>query len=452
MKKGMAIDLKNKNRWIFFMGTVLMLIAVLIVSGSYKKIFSSHDIVITVGVFSDSYWEVQNGYSYRILDDAIELFEEEHLGVKVEYVSGILKENYSEWLAEQMILGKAPDVFMIFGEDFNDFAEIGALKNLDNLIADDAGFVSEDFYLSALASGEYGNRQYALPYECAPKLMFVNKTILTTEGIKLPDKDWTWDDFYEICRMATKDKNGNGVLDQFGVTGYTWSDAFDSNGVTLFNEKGTECYLTDERVKEAILFMEELEQMHEGYNVTGKDFDLGRVVFQPMYFSQYRAYKPYPLSIKKYSGFEWECISMPSGPDGANISELDTLLIAMNENTTQTEYAWEFMKLLAADERVQSEIFEYSEGVSVIKDVTESDNTLHLLMDSSGEDSGLNLNVLSYAVENAVIIPGFRNREEALLEVDKAVRDIMGGSSNINMEQIVWNREINNFLKDRQKK
>lgn len=140
---------------------------------------------------------------------------------------------------------------------------------------------------------------------------------------------------------------------------------------------------------------------------------------------------------------------MPSGRRGANIAELDTLLLAMNDNTSQTEYAWEFMKLLSGDERIQSEIFTYSEGVSVIRDVTEADKTLQLLIDSSGDDNGLNLSVLSSAVENAVVTPKFRNSKEAVAEVDKAVRDIMEGSSNISMEQIIWNREINNFLKNR---
>ena len=445
-------DRKMRNRLGIATGVVLLLAAILIMLDGHKRVSFKQDIVITVGVFSDSYWEVPNGYSYRILDDAIKLFEEEHTGVKVEYVSGILKENYPEWLAEQILLGKAPDVFMIYGETFNDFAQIGVLKDLDSLMADDGSFATEAFYASVLACGKYGDKQYALPYECAPKLMFVNKTILTAEGIDIPDVNWTWDDFYEICQAVTKDTDGNGVPDQFGVVGYTWIDAFDSNGVKLFNERGTECYLADERVSEAILFMEELEQLQEGYRVTGRDFDLGRVAFQPMYFSQYRAYKPYPLSIKKYSGFEWECISMPSGTHGANVAELDTLLIAMNKNTAQAEYAWEFMKLLSADERVQSEIFAYSEGVSILKNVTESDNTLRLLIGDAGEGGGLNLNVLSYAVENAVVSSGFRNKEEAVQEVDKAVRDIMAGSSNISMEQIIWNRKINNFLKDRQKK
>lgn len=439
---------KKKNLTMAIAGTGLIIAALLVLS-SISRILPGKNRVITVGAFSDSYWEVQNGYSYQILDDAIALFEEENPGVKVEYVSGILKEDYTEWLSEQLILGKAPDVFFVPGENFNDLAEIGALKDLSGLMEEDSSFEKGAFYSSALTYGLYGEKQYALPYECAPKLMFVNKTILDKEGLEIPGEDWTWDDFYEICRAVTKDTDGNGTLDQFGVAEYTWEEAFDSNGVRLFNQQGTECYFVDEQVEEAIIFTEKLEKLHEGYNITGKDFDLGKVAFQPMLFSEYRAYKPYPLSIKKYSGFEWECISMPAGKNGSNIAGLDTLMVAMNENTVNQEYAWEFIKLLTYDERIQSEIFDYSEGVSVLKKVTESDQTLQLLIDSSGEDGGFNLNVLSNAVENAVVVPRFRDYEEAVAQVDKAVEDIIGGSSNISMEQIIWNRKINNFLKDK---
>lgn len=440
---------KWRNRGIAIAGTVLFITALIIMSDSGRKIFSRKDTVITVGVFSDSYWEVQNGYSYRILEDAIALFEKEHEGVRVEYVSGILKEDYPEWLAEQMILGKAPDVFLVYGENFHDFAEIGALKNLESLIEHDDDFASDNFYSSAFRCGKYEEEQYALPYECAPKLMFVNKTILNQEGIEIPQEGWTWEDFYQICEAVTRDTDGNGVIDQFGVTGYTWLDAFDSNGVSLFDQNGTECYLTDDKVREAILFMERLEGLYDGYHVSSREFDLGRVAFQPMLFSEYRAYKPYPLSIKKYSGFEWECMQMPSGSSGANVSELDTLLVAMNENTVHEKYAWEFMKMLSYDERIQSEIFAYSEGVSVMKNVTESDKTLQLLIADSGMNSGFNTAALSKAVENAVVAPGFRDSEQAVAEVDKAVRDIMEGTSNISMEQIIWNRKINNYLEER---
>lgn len=440
---------KRKNLICMLTGVLFMLAALFLLVDGYKLFSFGKEKVVTIGVFSDSYWEVQNGYSYQILEDAIAIFEEENPGVKVEFVSGILKEDYPEWLAEQLLLGTAPDVFMVPGENFNDLAEIGVLKDLSGLIKKDTSFEEDAFYSAALSYGVYGENQYALPYECAPKLMFVNKTILNNEGLSLPEENWTWEEFYEICRKVTRDTDGNGTLDQFGVVGYTWEDAFASNGVILFDQMGTECYFTDERAGEAIEFMERLEKLSEDYVVTVKDFDLGKVAFQPMLFSEYRAYKPYPLSIKKYSTFEWECVPMPAGTEGSNISGLDTLLIGMNEDTVQEKYAWELMKLLTSDARIQSEIFDYSEGVSVIKEVTESDKTLALLIESQGENSGFNLGVLSSAVENAVVAPRFRNYDETISLVDKAVRDIIEGSSNINTGQIIWNREINNFLKDK---
>lgn len=440
-------NIKNKNRILGSACIVCLFIACLIYSGIYESWIKKGADTISIGVFSDSYWEVQNGYSYQILEDAIRIFEEQNPGVKVDYVSGVLKEDYTEWLSEQILAGEAPDLFFVLAEDFNDLAEIGALKNLASFLKSDKEFDSDDFYSSALKYGQYDNSQYSLPYECAPKLMFVNKSILDKENLQIPEEEWTWDDFYKICKAVTKDTDGNGVIDQFGVVGYTWREAFESNGVKLFDQQGTKCFLTGDNVEDSLMFLEKLGKLDSEYDVTTHDFDLGNVVFQPMPFSEYRAYKPYPLSIKKYSGFEWECVPMPKGPSGDNISTLDTLLLAMNEDTKNAKYAWEFMKILTCDSQIQSEIFDYSEGVSVLKNVTESDRTLQSLIESSGNTGGLNQKILSAAVENAVVAPRFRNYSGATAEVDKAVQTILNGNSNISMEQIIQNREINKYLK-----
>jgi len=441
-------DRRKKDFAAGILSVLLLSSALFVYFSVYRKIPLFEDKTITIGVFSDSYWEVQNGYSYRILEDAIRIFEEEHPGVTVEYVSGILKEDYSEWLAEQLLSENAPDVFWILGEDFNDLAEIGALKDLTPFIEKDQEFRVEAFYSSAYEYGKYHETQFALPYECAPKLMFVNKSILDQEKLNIPDDTWTWDEFYEICQKVTKDTDGNGTVDQFGVIGYTWKEAFESNGVRLFNEQGTECYLTGAGVEEALNFIEKLDKLNDSYTVTTRDFDLGKVAFQPMSFSQYRAYKPYPLSIKKYSNFEWECIPMPAGPDGDNLSSLDTLMIAMNANTGKTRYAWDFIKTLTGNPQIQAEIFQYSEGVSVLKEVTESDRTLQQLIESSGSGNSMNLKILSDVVENAAITYRFRDYDKAAAEVDRAVNAILEGNSNISMAQIIWNRTINKNLKN----
>ncbi len=428
---------------------ILLFFSLMIYRDWYRlPFFSDGEKTITIGVFSDSYWEVQNGYSCRILDDAIREFEGTHPGCHVKYVSGIMKSDYAEWLSEQMLLGTAPDLFFVLPRNFNDMVELGALKNLEALIGKDERFDQGAFYTSAWQCGQFGGKQYALPYECAPKLMFVNKSILDREGIDIPDEDWGWQDFYDICSRVTKDLDGDGLLDQFGVVGYTWQDAFETNGVELFNQSGTVCNLTGTAVEEAVSFLENLEQLNGRYNIPSREFDLGNVVFQPMSFSRYRAYRPYPLRIKKYSGFEWGCIPMPAGPEGDNISSLDTLLLAMNENTKNEALAWDFMKTLTCAEQIQEEIFEYSEGVSVLREVTESDRTLQKLLEDAGDGSSLNQEILSSAVEHAAVAPRFRSYDDALLEVDRAMDEITAGDANIGTELVIWNREINRKLRN----
>lgn len=437
--------MKNKkNILIVSLSVLLVVSSIVIYCGTYKEFMEGKDKTVTIGLFSDSYWEVQNGYSYCVLDDAIKLFEKQNPGVKVEYTSGILKEDYSEWLSGQLLSENAPDVFYVLADDFNNFAEIGVLADLSLFIKDDKDFNKKAFYSSAYAYGQYDGSQYALPYECAPKLMFVNKSILDKEGIEVPDEKWTWDDFYSICENVTKDTDGNGTVDQFGVIGYTWEEAFESEGIKLFNQKGTKCDFTDDKIGKALSFIERLESINMGYNADSKDFDLGNVVFQPMSFSTYRAYKPYPLRVKKYTSFEWECIPMPAGPDGDNISTLDTLLIGMNKKSRNKDAAWDLIKTLTYNTKIQSEIFDYSEGVSVLKEVTESEQTLGQLVNGNS----FSLAVLSNAVEEAVVVPRFRYYDEAISEVAQAVKAIIDGDYNISTGQIIWNRKINKYLKN----
>ena len=424
--------------------------ALFIITGQVKRIRNSKEQVLTLGVFSDSYWGVQSGYANKIIDDAISRFEAEHPGVKVQYESGIMKTDYSEWLSEQMMKDTEPDVFFVPEGDFSTFAQINALKNLNDLIKEDDSFDPEAFYKTAYEYGKYGGKQYALPFECAPNMMFVNKTILDKDKIDLPAKDWTWEDFYQICRKVTRDTDGTGIIDQFGTVNYSWIDAFDANGVELFDEKGKSCDFTVREIGDAIAFLERLDALSSGNSLSERNFSQGNVVFQPMLFSEYRAYKSQEMSFKKYSGFEWDCVTMPAGPSGDNYSRLDTLSIAMSENTTQKEMAWEFMKLLTTDPQIQSEIFEYSAGISVLPEVTQSEETRRRITQSTGTE--FNLDILESAMEKSVSRTRFRGFDNAQEEVGLAVRSILESNSNIQMEQIIWNRTINNYLKDTQKR
>lgn len=441
------VSKSTKIKWTVF-GIIMILVA-LIGSGKMQQMIRKQEKVITIGVFSDSYWNVQNGYSYKIVDDAIEVFEKDHPDYRVEYVSGIMKEDYGEWLAEGLMQGTEPDLFFILGDEFNHLSQMNALKDLSSLIDRDDSFDSSKFYQSAYEYGKNQGIQYALPFECAPKLMLVNESILKAEGVELPEEDWTWKDFLEICQKVTKDLDGNGMPDQFGVVGYSWEDALYTNGIQIFDEDGTKCNLQGKEVLEALSYLEELNALNEKQTVTERDFNLGKVAFMPMLFSEYRAYKSYPLSVKKYSGFEWGCTTMPAGESGQNLSVLDTLMIGMSSRTAHEKEAWDLMKILTTDQNIQSEIFVYSEGISAQKNVTESDQAERYLRENGNETAPMNKDVLSKVMEEAIVIPRFDDYDEVVRKVSDAVDTILNGDSNIEMEMIIQNRNINRYLQEK---
>jgi len=178
----------NKRMWKWCVAALLVLISCLSLTGC----FGNKETVLTIGVYSGSYWNTPNGNCYQILDEAIALFEKSHPGVNVEYVSGIPADDYSEWLASQILMGTEPDLYFVLPEDFDLLVASGALAQLDERIAGDPGFDTAVYYEPCLRSGQSEGKQYALPHESVPTIMFVNKTLLEVNGIAMPDNDWTW--------------------------------------------------------------------------------------------------------------------------------------------------------------------------------------------------------------------------------------------------------------------
>ena len=400
----------------------------------------NRETVLTIGVYSGSYWNTPNGNCYHILDEAIALFEEAHPSVKVEYVSGIPAGDYSEWLAGQIMMGTEPDLYFVLPEDFDLLVSSGALAQLDERIAKDPEFDRSVYYEPCLRSGQSEGRQYALPHESVPTIMFVNKTLLETNGIPMPDNDWTWEDFYSICEQIT-DVDAR----QYGVYGYSWLDAVYSNGASLFSEDGRRCYLAEEKVLEAIQFTNRLLDLNGGYNVTARDFDMGKVAFCPLLYSEYRAYQPYPWRVKKYSAFQWDCVSMPAGASGSNISEIHTMMLGISSRTRHADLAWEFCKLLSIDEDVQRKLYTHSHGISPLRAVAEDPELLQEIHHDIPEGSGFSPEMIHQIMSNAVVVPRFNAYSQAMIMAEGAIKESASNQLG-HSGMLVAESEINVFL------
>lgn len=432
---------KNRITILCILAGIMACFAIFLFQQSHKET------VLEVGIIAGSNWNVANANSYVIIDKAVEKFEKEHPNVKIHYFSGIRKESYSEWFSRQLLRGKEPDVFMVLGQDFNQYAEIGVMKDLGPLMERDNSFHPEDYYTTTLQAGQYQGKQYALPYETVPTLMFVNKTLLNREGLSMPDNDWTWDDLYAISKRVTKDTDGDGILDQFGIYNYSWLDAVYSNGATIFDENGTTAHFNDPNVAEAIRYVKKIEDLNKNQKVTRDNFDAGNVAFMPLLFTEYRTYKTYPYKIKKYTQFQWDCITLPAGTNGNNTSEVNTLLIGISNHTHEEELAWEFLKLLTYDEEIQMDLFRYSQGVSVLKKVTESQEAESILQeDMEKNEKSIDNEVVGNVIENGIITPKFQKYSDVLTMAENEVNRLIQDDDNIENTLRILQRQINQYL------
>jgi len=321
--------------------------------------------ILRIGVYAGSSWDVPNSRENRILDNIIRQFEKSHPQVRVVYESGIPKKDYDGWLAEKILKGEQPDVFMVPENDFSMLAASGAFKSLDSLLSKDEVAA---YYPVAYQAGQYQGHSYALPIESNPVMMCVNKDLLEKEGVSIPDSNWTLEDLYAICQKVTKDTNGDGLIDQYGITDYTWKQALVAYNGHLRNQSGVN--VDSAEMHQALSFISKLTSLNQRYKVTSNDFDEGKVAFYPMSLAQYRTYKPYPYHVAKYS-----------------TTQVKTSLFAMSSKTKQDKLAWEFMKLLCQNQKTQQNLFEKSQGTSVLLSVVKSSQTKKILQ---ADDFGLN--------------------------------------------------------------
>ncbi len=384
---------------------ILLISLLLITIGSYVvyDFFKEETIVLEVGLYSGNEWGVPQIDVYKLYDEAIALFEKEHQNVKVTYRSGTLMEDYSEWLAQKVLQGSEPDVFIVLQEDFNTFSEIGMLESLTPFMKKDLEFSRNDFYEKALKSGNYNDEQFAMPFEIVPTFMIANQSLLAENDLSIPKNSWTLESFMKISERLTKDVNKDNIIDQFGSVGFEWDHVYYAEkGGFSYGSRAVDIY-DEKKLKKAIDFTKSLYQLNQGHIVSNKEFSEGRVGFKPFSLAEFRAYKPYPYKIKKYSNFNWGAIPFPVKEYNESQAKLYTVQLGMSSRTKEKKLSWEFIKFMTSNEAVQQMVWDYTYAlpskVSVVNGIYDN---------REKSDDILDPDFLKLIIEQSVVEPTFK--------------------------------------------
>ncbi|NLX07277.1 MAG: sugar ABC transporter substrate-binding protein [Phycisphaerae bacterium] len=118
-----------------------------------------------------------------------------------------------------------PDV-MWMGQSFSEFADREVFLDLSPYIARDLNLA--EYHPQAMGWYRYGDRQFGIPTGIDIRIMVYNEELFDEEGLDYPKNDWTFAEFLEKAKRLTKDRDGDGRIDQYGYIGILEQLLFDA--------------------------------------------------------------------------------------------------------------------------------------------------------------------------------------------------------------------------------
>ena len=262
--------------------------------------------------------------------------------------------NYSEKL--QLMLGTytAPDLFFLKGMVAPSYMSFGILNPLDDLIAQSPEFEPEDFYPFALEAFQYNGKQYGIPKDFNPYVLFYNKKLFAEAGIDSLPK--TWAEFEQVSRQLTLDKDRDGKNDQYGfivepsvemVMPFVYQ-----NGGNFQNPDGS-LGITDEPFIEALefyygLYKDGIATMAQDEGVAWNGDAFGREICAMAISGGWLM----PFMKDNYPEVEYGIIPLPAGKQQATVAF--TTAYSMPKATKFEDEAWELMQYLVGKEGMSS--------------------------------------------------------------------------------------------------
>lgn len=135
----------------------------------------------------------------------LELYSELHPQIVFETQSYIW-EDYFDILSWEAAQGDLPDLIQMDYQYITTYTENGSLADLRPFV-EDGTIRTEDIDEAILDSGMVDGRLSGIVLGTALLSMICNPAVFEEAGLPLPDEDWTWDDFADIC-IQIKGKTG----------------------------------------------------------------------------------------------------------------------------------------------------------------------------------------------------------------------------------------------------
>jgi len=310
----------------------------------------------------------------------IEEFEAAHPDIDVQDVYTPGQGDFQTKLATSFAGGNPPDVFLINFRRYGQYAARGALEPLGPYLEEREVLDESDFYQIPMDAFRYrGGELYCIPQNISSLVVYYNVDMFKANGVPLPTDGWTWDEFLDAAKKLTKDEDGDGRAEVYGLTvdpsmiryvPFVWG----AGGEVVDDvDNPTTLTLNTPEALTGIKWFISLGQT--GHKVTPTEAEVQSEDDESRFMNgraamlmQSRRVVP---TLREIESFTWDVAPLPTGPAGpANILHSDAFCMAAN--TKDKDAAWAFIEF-AVSERGQTILAETGRTVPSMIRVAESD-------------------------------------------------------------------------------
>jgi multiple sugar transport system substrate-binding protein len=236
----------------------------------------------------------------------------------------------------------------------------GALVPLDDFLDGEYPLDPGIYLPGVLGPGRWEGQQYLLPKDFSPLAVYYNKALFDQLGVPYPQSGWSWEQFLATAQALTRDTDGDGATDIWGVQlPAAWSTGFEywvaAGGGSLVSPDGTSFvgHLDSPQTTAALQFYADLYQRHRvapppadmaAFGGGNKDFAEGRAAMQ--LFGRWPQ-----VDYRANEAIELGVVGVPTGAQRANILLWGGIGIsALSKNQ---EAAWRFLRFYAGEPGAQ---------------------------------------------------------------------------------------------------
>lgn len=217
---------------------------------------------VTFQIFGDAA-EIK---AYQSLIDA---YEAKNPGASISLIPVPSQKDHAAKLSAGFAGGSPPDLFLINFRRFGQYAARGALEPLGGRLAASSSVKESDFYPQAIDAFRFDGTLTCLAQNISSQVVYYNKAIFKQYGVAPPKAGWTWDQFLATAKALTKDTNGDGKTDIYGLgvepalvflAPWVWQAGAD---VVDDTAKPTRTVMLDAKALDALRFFIDLRRVHK---------------------------------------------------------------------------------------------------------------------------------------------------------------------------------------------